>query len=197
MGSLMKRFILLSLIISSSANILAANLYRYIDESGTVVLDRTIPPELVSNGYVILNEQGTVLKIVSPALTEEEKAAARAEQQRVAIQEARDKELLKLYRSPDDVDRAMLAWTSRLDVEISLKKNQMAIKRSELADIQSEAADLERVGKPVTPEILARIAVVQAEIETINSDIEQVKKRRQEDIFMFELDKIRVTELTQ
>lgn len=196
MNSFMKK-IIVCLILSSATNLMAANLYRYIDENGTVVLDRTIPPHFVSKGYAILNEQGTVLKIVPPALTEKEKIAARAEQQRVAIQEARDKELLKLYRSPEDVDRAMLAWTSRLDVEISLKRNQLAIKRAELSDIQSEAADLERVGKTVTPEILARISEVQKEIETIESDIQLVQKRRKEDIFMFELDKARVTEITR
>lgn len=173
-----------------------ANLYRYIDDNGTVVLDRSIPPEYVSKGYVILNEQGAVLKIVPPALTENQKLKLRAEKQRVAIEEARDKELLKLYRSPEDVDRAMNAWMSRLEVEISLKKNQLSIKRSELAEIQSEAAELERTGKTVTPEILQQLAVVDVEIKEIIASIDLVKQRIEEDTFMFELDKARVSEIT-
>lgn len=174
----------------------AANLYKYLDENGTVVLDRSIPPEYVHKGYTILDEQGNVLKVVPPALTEAELVKQKEAERRAAMQEARDKELLKLYRSADDVDRAMGTWMNRLDVEISLIKNRLAIKRSELADLQSQAADLERVGKEVDQPLLDSMAVVQDEINLILSAIDDIEQRKAQDKLMFEEDRARVIELT-
>ena len=33
----------------------AADLYRYINDEGNVVVDYTVPPEFVSRGYEVLN----------------------------------------------------------------------------------------------------------------------------------------------
>ena len=39
----------------------AAELYRYVDERGVVVLDRHgVPPQHISRGYQVLNEQGRI-----------------------------------------------------------------------------------------------------------------------------------------
>ena len=46
-------------------------------------------------------------------------------------QRTRDQELLKLYRSPKDVDRAMKTWLSRMDMEVRLKRNRIRIKEKE------------------------------------------------------------------
>lgn len=185
----------LTLFLSQTA--FAANLYRYTDDNGTVVLDRSIPPEFVSKGYQVLDESGHVIKTVAPALTPEELARKKDAERRAELQLARDEELLKLYRSASDVDRAMASWMSRLDVEISLKRNQMAIKRSQYNDLQSEAADLERQGKPVSQEILNKMNEVQEDIDRIQASIEVIEARKKEDQVMFELDKQRVMELTE
>lgn len=181
-------------LVATSAS--AANLYRYVNNEGVTVLDRTIPPEFVPLGYSILNERGEVLKVVPRALTEEEKAALRVAQQKLADQAARDAELKRLYRTPDDVDQAMVAWVNRLNVEISLVNGQQNAKKAELIVLQSDAADIERAGKPVTPELMEQIDEVQGDIEAIKLEIATILERIDTDIQMFELDKIRVSELT-
>ena len=174
----------------------AANLYRYVNNEGITVLDRTIPPQFVPQGYSILNERGEVLKVVPRALTEEEKSVMRVAQQKLAEQAARDAELKRLYRTPDDVDQAMIAWVNRLNVEMSLANGHLTAKKGELAHLQSNAADVERAGNSVTPELMEQIHKVQNEIESSKLNIALISKRIDADIQMFELDKIRVVELT-
>lgn len=190
------RCLIVAGVVLTSIPAMAGNLYRYTDDDGTVVLDRTIPPEFVSRGYTVLDEMGNILKVVEPALTPEERTRQKEAERRAELQKARDQELLKLYRSSSDVERAMAAWMSRLDVEIHLKRNQMAIKQSEYNEYQSQAADLERVGKPVTQEILDEMALIQTEIDRIQLSIDSIDQRKKEDRVMFELDKKRVIELT-
>jgi len=195
----MNRITTLTLLMAASliaTSAWAANLYRYVNNEGITVLDRTIPPQFVPKGYSILNERGEVLKVVPRALNEEEKAALRLEQQRAADQAARDAELRRLYRTPDDVDQAMIAWVNRLYVEISLTNGQLSAKKGELSDLQSTAANVERSGKTVTPELMDQIHEVQADIEGRKADIQAIHDRIDADIQMFELDKIRVAEIS-
>jgi len=81
----------------------AAELYRYVDERGVVVLDRHgVPPQHISRGYQVLNEQGRVVREVPPAPTAEEFARLQAKKAR----DASDAQLLRLYASVEDVERA-------------------------------------------------------------------------------------------
>jgi len=60
-----------------------AEVYRYTDENGTVVLNRQgVPPQYVNNGYQVLNDYGRVIKVVPRAPTPEELAEQQAEQKR-------------------------------------------------------------------------------------------------------------------
>lgn len=195
----MNRILITAIILTTtmiSSSVWSATLYRYVDHEGVTVLNRTIPPEFVPLGYTILNERGEVLKVVPRALTDEEKAVLRAEEQRVADQKARDTELRRLYRVPEDVDQAMLAWINRLNVEISLKNSHLQAKKQELSDLQSTAADIERSGKSISDTLMAQIRAVQAEMADDKAEIEAIFTRIALDIKLFDLDKIRVSEMT-
>lgn len=166
--------------------------YRYKDETGTVVMDSSIPPQYVRGGYTVLDENGVVIKVVEPALSEEEQARKKATERAAALQLARDKELLRLYRNGKDVDRAMQTWMNRLDVEISLINNKASIKKSDLVDLQIEAANLERAGKPVPDELMSKMKVIEAELDTFAGKIEVIELRKQDDRKMFQQDRDRV-----
>ncbi|GGX58313.1 hypothetical protein [Saccharospirillum salsuginis] len=170
----------------------AQQFFRYKDENGQIVINSSIPPEFVKNGYEILNEKGVVLREVAPQLSEEEIRRRRQEQERIANQEARDAELTKLYRSPIDVDRAMKTWLSRLDMEIRLKENRIAILRTEYNQLQSKAADQERAGKAVDEGLLADMAQIEEEIERYQSEIAEVEARQEEARDRFQRDRARM-----
>jgi len=57
----MNRITTLTLLMAASliaTSAWAANLYRYVNNEGITVLDRTIPPQFVPKCYSILNERG-------------------------------------------------------------------------------------------------------------------------------------------
>lgn len=158
----------------------ARQFFRYKDADGQIVINSSIPPEFVKNGYEIIDDKGVVLREVAPQLSEEEIRNRRAEEQRIQEQRVRDAELVKLYRSPGDVDRAMRTWLSRLDMEIRLKDNRIDILRSEFNALQSEAANQERAGESVDADLLTQMAEIEAEIAEYQAEIEDVEARKAE-----------------
>lgn len=89
----------------------AVELYRYVNDKGVVVLDRQgVPPQYIGKGYQVLNDQGRVIRTVPPAPTAEELRQRKAAQ----AQASSDAQLLRLYSSLEDVDRARERrwWTS-------------------------------------------------------------------------------------
>ncbi|WP_127557581.1 hypothetical protein [Saccharospirillum alexandrii] len=158
----------------------ARQFFRYKDADGQTVINSSIPPEFVKNGYEIIDDKGVVLREVAPQLSEEEIRNRRAEEQRVQEERVRDAELVKLYRSPGDVDRAMRTWLSRLDMEIRLKDNRIDILRTEFNALQSQAANQERAGQAVDAELLTQMAEIEAEIADYQAEIDHVEARKTE-----------------
>lgn len=158
----------------------ARQFFRYKDADGQTVINSSIPPEFVKNGYEIIDDKGVVLREVAPQLSDEEIRNRRAEEQRVQEERVRDAELVKLYRSPGDVDRAMRTWLSRLDMEIRLKDNRIDILRTEFNALQSQAANQERAGQAVDAELLTQMAGIEAEIAEYQAEIDHVEARKTE-----------------
>ena len=82
----------------------ARQFFRYKDADGQTVINSSIPPEFVKNGYEIIDDKGVVLREVAPQLSEEEIRNRRAEEQRVQEERVRDAELVNLWeRQTDDL----------------------------------------------------------------------------------------------
>lgn len=172
-----------------------AQFYRFTDNEGNVYVQSSIPPEFVAGGYEIVDSRGIVITRVAPQLSQEEIAKRQANQLSTQMQQARDQELLKLYRSPADVDRAMNTWLSRMDMEIRVKRNRIRVKEAEYAQYQEQAANLERAGQEVGQDILLKMESVQLEIDQFLLEIEEVELRQQDSREEFLLDRQRMTEL--
>ena len=81
----------------------ATEMYRYTNAQGVMVIDRQgVPSEFIAKGYEVLNDQGRVVRVVPPAPTPEELQKLLADRERAKS----DAQLLRLYSSPEDVDRA-------------------------------------------------------------------------------------------
>ena len=102
----------LLLVLLLAAGSLAAEVYRYTDSRGGVVLDRQgVPPEQVAKGYAVLDEQGRVIREVPPAPSAEE-LRRRAAAQRQAEADA---QLRRRYPSLADLDVACASQLRDLD----------------------------------------------------------------------------------
>jgi hypothetical protein len=172
----------------------AVELYRYTDERGTTVLSRQgVPPEHIARGYEVLNEQGRVIRVIPPAPTAEEL-------QRMQLEKARalsDAQLLRLYSTPEDVERARQRKLAELDGLIGVARGNLQSVRTQQGNLQSQAAEHERAGREVPAHLLAQIDNQIAEQARLKSDIERYRALREQSNANFDADLDRLKQLTE
>ncbi len=197
--------VLVSCILGLCLNATAmAQVYRYKDDSGNVVLNRTIPPKYVPNGYDILNDKGRVIERVPPALTPEQIAArdAERERQRIAEEEkarqaAYDNELRQLYSHPNDAVRVLERRIQDIDAVIQLKRGQIESANNQILDQETDAADIQRKGLPVPDRILQKIKLLRSDITNAEADIQELQQEREKVISEFDAKIKRLEMLTK
>ncbi|MBF6623954.1 MAG: DUF4124 domain-containing protein [Pseudomonadales bacterium 32-61-5] len=170
----------------------AAELYRYVDDRGVVVLDRHgVPPQHIGRGYQVLNEQGRVIREVPPAPTAEEFQRLQADRARASA----DAQLLRLYASVEDVERAEARRLAELDSIIGLTQGNLQALRSQQRNLQKQAADHERAGRGVPENLLAQIANMEQEQASLQRDLKRYETVRAEAQISFAGDRQRIAEL--
>jgi len=184
--------LLSSLLLPLSGVAAAAELYRYVDDKGVTVLSRQgVPPEFIGKGYEVLNDQGRVLRVVPPAPTAEEFARIQAAKARAGS----DAQLLRLYSSVDDVDRARERKLAELDGVTGVARGNLQSVRTQQANLQSQAADHERAGRTVPDHLLAQIENLKSEQQRLLRDIARYQDARQQAELRFSADRTRLAEL--
>ena len=169
----------------------AAELYRYINDKGVTVLDRSVPPQFVSRGYEVLDRDGRVKQVVPAALSPEQRQAQREAEQARQRQRASDETLLRLYSSVADLDRAHSRQVQQIEGLIGTAEVGLLTLRSQRDEVQSRAASQERAGREVDAELLRQldhiaseqgrlerqIANSRQEIESVNSAFASRRER--------------------
>lgn len=169
-----------------------AELYRYVDANGGVVLNRHgVPAALIGNGYEVLNEQGRVLRVMPPAPTPAERARLQAHQQRVEL----DAKLLRLYSSVDDVERARLRKLGEMDGLITIAEGNLQVLLAQRQRLENEQADLEGSGAPA--EVTARIERLGSDQAALQQQLERYREVRAQAEAGFARDRVRIAELLQ
>lgn len=149
--------------IAMAADAQSADLYRYVNDKGITVLDRSVPPQHVSRGYEILDGDGRVKQVVPAALTPEEREAARAAEREQKRRHSADETLLRLYSSLADLDRAYSRQVQQIENLIATSEAGILTLNAQRDDLQSRAAMQERAGRKVDPQLLRELAEVEAE----------------------------------
>ncbi|MBO6850443.1 MAG: DUF4124 domain-containing protein [Marinobacter sp.] len=200
----MKRLTRFSLAASASTLLLAATvaeaqMYRYTDENGQMVISNTIPQEASRRGYDILNSQGRVVESVAPAPTAEEIAAREAEKERQEAQkrqQEQDRKLLKRFSHPDQAVRAMHRKVRELEGLSQLKRGNISVIVSQLNNEESRAADMERAGREVPEATLEKIRRLEAQVRDIEREIATQNAEIQDLRDGYEADIRRLEEIT-
>ena len=159
-------------------------LYRYVDEEGVTVIDYTIPPQYVQQGYEILNSDGSLHKVVPRTLTADELAdqSGDAYRARVAAEEAErlrkwDESLMLRYSSIEDIEAARDRALSELRIRISILRTNVRSLTQQVESNQERAADLERRGQDVPVELVDAINGLRSEIgETERAITERIRE---------------------
>ncbi|OLU33960.1 DUF4124 domain-containing protein [Pseudomonas sp. PA15(2017)] len=187
---LMRRTLWLGLLLPLWVN--AAEMYRYTNAQGITVIDRQgVPSEFIAKGYEVLNEQGRVVRVVPPAPSAEEMQKILADRERAKS----DAQLLRLYSSLEDVDRAQARKLAELDGLIGVAKGNLQSVRQQQANLQKQAADQERAGREVPKPLLDQITSQRDEQVRIRKDIERYQATRTQAQNSFTADRARVGQL--
>ncbi|BCE02186.1 hypothetical protein [Marinicellulosiphila megalodicopiae] len=168
--------ITIACILLMSQSAFALEYYRYTDENGNISVDASIPAEYVKNGYEVLNSMGLVVRQVAPEKTEEEKAIALQKQKEEMEFEQLKNRLNRLYRSPTDVDRAMIAAEERIRVSISAQKRRISRHQQLYDEAQAKAATAQRNSKEVPQELLDQMEEALEYIHSLELSIEEKKE---------------------
>lgn len=167
-------------------------LYRYQDAKGVTVLDRQgVPPELIYKGYEVLNDQGRVVQTVAPAPSLQDRQRLIEEKARASS----DAQLLRLYSTPEDVDRAKARKMAELDGVISVARGNLTSLKTQQATLQRQAADQERAGRQVPDHLVAQIENIKAEQVGLESDIQRYLAGRKQAEASFDADRARLKAL--
>lgn len=171
-----------------------AELYRYADANGGVVLNRHgVPAELIGNGYEVLNEQGRVLRVVPPAPSPADRARLQAQEARAVL----DAKLLRLYSSVDDVERVRLRKLSEMDGLIASAEENLQVLLAQRQRLEKEQADLEQAGAPVDAGALAHIERLGSDQAALQQQLERYREVRAQAEAGFARDRVRIAELLE
>lgn len=165
----------------------ATRMYRYENEQGVLVIDYSVPPELVHKGYEVLNTHGRVIETVPRALTTKELEAKGVEEMKrlnAARQAEQDKKLLAIFSGPADAERARDRKIEALDVYINVTRGNILKLREDFNNTQAQAAERERAGQPVQDFQIEKIDSLQRQIDQAEESI--LEKEKEKDVIRAE-----------
>lgn len=169
-------------------------LYRYVDSRGITVMDRQgVPPEYAGKGYQVLNAQGRVVQVVPPAPSAEQIRQAEA----AKAQAGADAQLLRQYRSVDDVERAMTRKLAEIDALIGVAQGNVQGLAAQQASLQGQAADLERSGRLVPQNLIDQMNDLRDQQNALRAEIGRYQDARQQAQADFAQLRARVSSLLQ
>ncbi|MBH3329122.1 DUF4124 domain-containing protein [Pseudomonas sp. HR1] len=170
----------------------AAELYRYLDRNGTLVIDRQgVPPEYAGKGYDVLNEQGRVIRKVAPALPAAELDRQARERQQAVV----DGQLRKLYSNVEDVDRAKARKLTELDGLMQIKKANLEAARQLQSQLMEQAAVQQRNGQALPADLQARLDAAAADQVRLQADLQRYAELRTSTSAAFDSDRARMQRL--
>jgi len=193
-------FVLLAAGVAASAA--AANIYKYVDERGRTVFNSNIPPELVKNGYSIMNERGQVIEVVPRQATAEEVAAREAvEQARLAEAELQRKQqesdnlLLRTYTSPDEIIAQRDVRVMRLDSKLIELTGNLSKVDAEVTRLTQLVDTATAGGKTPEAAVTTKLEAETAKRVSLQNQIIVVEAEKQEEIAVAERSAQRLSEL--
>ena len=171
------------------ASVSAANIYKYEDERGRTVFNSTIPPDMVKNGYTIMNERGQVIEVVPRQATAAEIAAREAaEQQRLAAEHAQRKQLeadnllVRTYKSVEEIMAQRDVRVMRLDSQLIELTGNLGKVDAEVTRLTQLADKARAEAKEPQAAVMMTLAEQTAERLSLHNAITVVEAEKQEEI---------------
>ena len=175
------KIVVASVVLASTLSSVASatEYFRYINNTGVLVIDSHLPPEYVSKGYSVLNEQGLLVREVPPELTEAQRIARKADieaEKKKQAQRRKDEQLLVRYSSLADIDASEARIVDEISIRVSIMRSNVRTLKKQIEKQQEIAANIERGGRKVPQRLVDNIAVMEAEVDATRDNIQARKK---------------------
>jgi hypothetical protein len=193
----------IALILSfTSVSVMAAGAVRYKwrDAEGNLHYSDSLPSDANVLGYDVVTGQGVLVKRVAPAMSPDERAAAKAKEAeaRSALseterQDREDQQLLAANPTEADLLQSQQQQLEMIDLQIkSLQTGLESLERN-LTELLGRAADHEREGNPVPAKLTKQIADVRSKIDAQHKRLDRnaAEKAKTTTGFSAELDRYR------
>lgn len=125
----------------------AEEIYRWVDENGTVHYGDSVPPKYAKTDRDIISDQGIKLKTLRGEQTAEEREADKRkaeieekERQRIAAARERDQVLLTTYLSVAEIEALRNRRKELLEGRIRVTEIYLSTLRDKLAKLQKDAS---------------------------------------------------------
>jgi hypothetical protein len=171
--------------------------YRYLNEQGIPVMDSSIPPKYVRNGYEVVSLGGEVLRVVPPAPSEEEIERLAHERQLKQEQDKADALIRRRYSNLNDIEAVRHRSLLELQNNIDILQGNLSSTRLQIEQAEAQAASIERRGQTVSEDILKLLTDLRAEERDIQVQIKQRQVEYQSLSDKFDQDKRRFQELME
>ena len=151
-----------------------ANLFRYKDENGQLVLSHTIPSDRVKHGYDIVDSYGTIIQHVEPQLTEQAYQAKLEREKAVKeCKKTRDR-VRKLYQFESDIDYAEQQGLESIDQAIANIRANLNVATTRRQEFEARAAQMDIAGQRIPNVLLDNIERAKMQEKTDAVEIEPV-----------------------
>ena len=188
---------LLLIIVSTPA--MSGKLYKWVDDDGNIFYSDKIPPKAQKGEHSRLNQKGVTVERKGAAKTAEQvrkerelEELRRQKEAVIAEQQAKDRVLLRTFRSEDDMILARDGKIRSVNNYINITRGNIKRFKAKLAIMQSQAADIEKGGGQVSKKFLDEMDGIKRQINQSYSSIvareqnkEDIRKSADEDIRRF------------
>ncbi len=170
----------------------AQKLYRWVDDEGVVHYGEQIPPEYANRDRDVLNDQGVAVETEQGTITDEERAAMKREQEREAERareqaerSRRDRMLLQMYLSVEDIENLRDRRLELLDSQIQVTRNYLTNLNKRLAELEKRAARYKphneaEDAQPMPEQLEADMARTKETIELYEQRLAKTQREKEE-----------------
>ena len=175
------------------APMVEAKLYKWVDENGQVHYTDKVPTQYLKKQREELNEQGTIVKNVDRAPTEEEMAEQRLKEKerkekekQLQEQQRRDRILTDTYTTERDLLAARDARLEAIDSQINLAESIVKDSTNKVEMTEKLIAQLKAQGKQVPEATYTKLERERMQLKTQRGVAEKNRQRRQNVVEQFD-----------
>jgi len=176
--------IVMTILLMTSAGVLAQDVYKWVDKSGEVHYGQTLPAERAGQAHDRLTQDGLLAERIDRVKTADELAeleAQRGQERELAeqerIQAQQDRLFLAAYPTEKDVRRTIETRRETVLAERDSVESLVEQSRSRFVATVQQAAELERTGKPVPEYLVERLEEARAGIRELTRRLDEIDAR--------------------